>query len=102
MEMKGPELSMSLTESYSRVRRGLTEESKLRTVGSGRAWKVEEEADWIVVGEKEDVGVAIEEGEDVEEKEGVRGEGDGHERHVGDELVDVDESPERLKRGLAN
>ena len=45
MEMKGPELSMSLTESYSRVRRGLTEESKLRTVGSGRAWKVEEEAD---------------------------------------------------------
>ncbi len=51
----------------------------------------------MAVGELENVEVAVDEGEDAEEGEGVTRERHGHERDDVDELVDVDGAPERLQ-----
>ena len=46
-----------------------------------------------IVGPLEKIDVAVEKGEQFEEKNGVGWEADIHERHEGNELVHIDEGP---------
>lgn len=55
----------------------------------------------VIVGLLEKVNVAIEEGEQLEEEDGVGREVDAHERHEGNHLVDIDESPKSFHARLA-
>lgn len=95
--MKIPELSINFTESYpEEIKSKITQKSESLIVGEGLSRKIKEETNRVVIGQKKEVDLSVEEGENIEEKEHVRGEGDGHQRDVGNELVDADQNPHRF------
>ena len=49
----------------------------------------------------EDENVSVDEAKDIQKEKEIGGEGDRHQRHQSDQLESIDQSPERLHRGLA-
>lgn len=73
---------------------------ELRIERGGRR-EAEEASEREEVGFVEERDVAVDKAKNLEKEKGVGGEGDAQQRDEGDELVDVDEGPERLHGGLA-
>lgn len=74
----------------------LTQYLEARVIRGALFRELEEGAYTAVIGFLKDEDIAVDEGTGLEEEKSVGWEVDGHEWHHGDQLVNIDESPERL------